>query len=84
MIPAETATIAAERFRIRNTIEALEMTRARELASLTEAEAFRIIGSLRLFAGEWNGQPADSGLLEQQRLFLKARNRQEPNRDRPR
>ncbi|MBX3731596.1 MAG: hypothetical protein KF791_03270 [Verrucomicrobiae bacterium] len=69
MDSSEPPTPGTERSRIRTTLEALEVARARELSTLTDQEAFRIMASLRLFAAEWRGQPEESGLLEQQRLF---------------
>lgn len=63
-----------ERDRLRSTVEALEVARSQELARLSDEDSWQIIQSLRLFANGWREDSEGSGLVEQQRLFMKYRN----------
>lgn len=49
--------------------DALARVQARELASMTDAEALRRIEALRAFGPVWRERPDWSGLVEQQAIF---------------
>jgi len=53
--------------------ESLERLAARELASMTEEEALRRMYNLVAVGKPWRQCPDYSGLVEQQRLFMRAR-----------
>lgn len=53
----------------RETSEILERIRARELAAMTDDEAWRRIMSLSVVGTPWRERPDWSGLVEQQDIF---------------
>jgi len=55
----------------RAAVEALERIRARELAAMTDEEAWRRIQSLSIPGPAWRERPDWSGLVEQQALFYR-------------
>ena len=57
------------RARYRATVEALERVQLRELAGMTDEEAWRRIQLLSTPGPVWRERPHWSGLVEMQRLF---------------
>ena len=60
--------------RYRATVEALERIRARELAAMTDEEAWRRIQLLSVPGPAWRERSDWSGLVEMQRLFHRRKN----------
>jgi hypothetical protein len=55
----------------RDRVEALETQRLRELSEMTDERALQIIMSLKVEGTPWRERPDWSGLVEQQRLFMR-------------